>query len=655
MWAPDSGAVELPLLERISDPEELLAQVVECLQAKDAHGLKTYILEHKFKDQSVFWELILKIGNCVHAVNSENNPAFFDVCNRCLVYLVKVGNPKETLLAILEQMDSFIDDIAFKSFLPLIQMSLLKIPSKLFHSLDIALETVSAHLTRLPPPENVQLEGDEVKVFHMDKTVVRLVDILQAYLDFLEPFVKGIDLTRDRSSEPLMQQAAVLKRHLAHVFDHPLYYLVLTHDQESSRVKSDSRLCVEQAMSLFAHLETDFYRFLRNVGLDSFENSCRDGLKDLLSKDTDSFVEEEHDNEENERRAKSLENNTSKSTKDIVENWDFKLSVTHTAQACIAYLIHSEHLGIDKFPAVFSHQHLLEFHLSYLTLLLENTTYPVNMKGLLLTDSLVKLISKSSIVSDSLDNPGYLSVINDLIIVMIKCPVKDHRVLATKLFPLLISKFDAAGRYKIYVSILSSCSHSGIKGFLITLMKNDIAEHLRFLKQRESSSIDEPIDAVGDSAREMQQFYEGKRLRKLLLLALSLPESETSDMLENSDQIISGLNLLRFLVLADPASANLTKFWDYMSVIEKQFIEPLRRGLDLSRAHYKLEQDNVSQGRAKPEGAKEGPEVSVSVGGMNVPAMEKKEKLQLIGKALNTHDIMLGLLARVSELMDQSK
>ncbi|CAL1536529.1 unnamed protein product [Lymnaea stagnalis] len=639
MWAPETAGLEPPEFEKVDDPQQVLAQIIESLQQKDSHSLKKFILEHKLNDESIFWDLILKIGGSIDAETAENHPGFFDVCNRCLQYLIKVGNPKEILLALLEQMDRFIDDTKFKCFLPLIQTTVLKITTKLFHSLDTTLETVSCHLDTVPVPDNIQLEGEEIKLFHMDKTVVRLADILQSYLEFLQPFVEKIHMHPGQMKSAGRQEALVLRKHLIRVFDHPLCHLILTYYPESDKVKPDSRLCAELAMMLLSKVVTDFHKLFQYAKLQT-KKPDKITLPEKKS-------EEEYDNEENEQKL----NPTSESGNEVtgvVETWDFKMDISNLSCSCLVYLVHVEQLGIDKFPFIYRHDYTLEFHLDDIICLLKNPYYPINFKGLLLCQRLLTLVLKHSISSEYLDNQGYMALLNEIISIMINCPVRDHRTLATKIFPLFISKFDACGRYQIYQNVLSSCSHSGMKGYLITFLKNDIDESLK--KVRQDQALNKaPTGNISETC------FVGKRLQKILKLALDLPEKETTDMLENSDQIISALNLLRFLVIADAKPSNLTGFWNFEIEIESDFLSPLRRGLDLSKAHYELELDTLCQGRETNTNKNNSPEMSLSISGMSMSEMSKKEKIELIGKALNTHHIINSLICRVSELLEQQK
>ncbi|KAK3732039.1 hypothetical protein RRG08_026426 [Elysia crispata] len=636
MWPPENVDMDAPIIQRIADSEQLMAQIIECVEQKDSKGLKTYILEHKLKEESIFWDVILKIGECVKFEVMENHPEFFDVCNRCLLYLAKVGNPKESLLAFLQQMDTFeMDDTKFKNFLKFVQVVLNRIPSKLFHSLDITLETISAHLEVLPLPENLQLEGEEIKLFHLDDKVVRFNDLLDSYLDFLSPVVASADLSSQIITNAVANEALVLKKHLVQVFDHPLCHFILTFEPDIDRVKHDSRICAEKAMDLLSKVETNFHRFLKNSRPADKQETSEEGNQEVLDLDA--------------KDKGKVPGSEESLIADIVETWDFKLNVSALAKACISYLIHTEFLGLDKFPSVYRHDYMLEFHLDSLSVLLNNTNYAVNYKGLLLCRSLIDLVPDSSIAADCLDNPGYIDVLNGLINIMIKCPVRDHRTNATGAFPAVIAKFNPLGRHRIYQNILSSCTHSGLKGYLITLLKNDVGESLKVLKTESSKA--ERMQSLNSSPLPYKCF-SGNSLQRLLKLVFILPESERTDMLENSDQIISALNLFRFLVLSDPPTSNLTGVWDYIGTAEKDFIIPLRLGLDLSQAHYKLERDNIAEGRVTGE---KRPEISVSVEGGALPVAEREQKLDLLCKALNTHELMISLLCRLTEILEQHK
>lgn len=638
-----------PILQRIEDPQELLAQIVDCIEKEDSRGLKTYILEHKLRDESLYWELILKIGEKISAKVCEDNPVFFDTCNRCLAYLVKMGKPKEMLLAVLEQMDTFIDDVKYKCFLPPLQLSLSKISSKLFHSLDITLETVSAHIRGLTTPENTNLEGDERKLYHLDSVVVRITDNVEAFLNFLDPFVNSVKLSGKGLSDSKKHEALVLKKHLIRLFDFPFNCLDLTEDPDKSKPKTNSRLCVEKAMELLSHVETNFQRLISSADVTPVQ-PVREG-DDEKGDESDSREEGNYDNPLNEKKQKAIdESNAYNEDNDFVENWDFQLEITKEAQACLAYIIHVEHLGVHKYPQIFSYEFLFQYNLPAISLMLKNTFYPINYKGLLLCKAFTDLINQEAYVAYCLDDPHFIILLNDLIFVMTKCPVRDHRTLATPLFTSIIKKFQAGGRYQIFQNILSTCDHSGVKGYIITILKDDISN---FIKQRKTS-LSDSVHASTTATQEVISPFFGNKLKRLIFLVIKLPDKETTDMLQNADQIISTINFLRFVVVADPSHVNITGLWNYLSDIDTQFLAPLRLGLDISLAHYKLELNNILAGKATEDAGGNEMEFNVSAGGMNVPKMEKGQKINFFQQALNAHELMISLLCRLTELIDQN-
>jgi hypothetical protein len=81
----------------------------------------------------------------------------------------------------------------------------------------------------------------------------------------------------------------------------------------------------------------------------------------------------------------------------------------------------------------------------------------------------------------------------------------------------------------------------------------------------------------------------GASLYNLLKIVAVVEEGATQDILQISDRVVALLNFLRYLLLRDPPNENVTKIWDFISTIEKHFIDPLRLALDLSKGHYQLD------------------------------------------------------------------
>ncbi|XP_067651422.1 glomulin-like isoform X1 [Haliotis asinina] len=621
------GRSEPVLMERITDGQQLITQIKECVEFRDAKGLKTYILEHKLSNQSVFWELTSVLTQYITKDILDKNPNFFEACERCLSYLVRNGNPKEMILALLEQADCFNDDVKYSTLLRLSQATLMKLPSKRFHSLDIALETLSAHIKSLPHPQFTDLEDEEQQLLDSDTDVHRIEGVLSAYLNFLEPFVEEVSLFKAcrTGNNP---QVLTLKKHLYFLLEHPLAYLDLEYNRKEQKAKTTSRCLAERTLDLLVHVERNFHKYLQ---LARYESDRRhvDDVED--TEDTDAMVRE---NEENERRLDG-QMPSAVETDDKVENWKYVKSVPKLAQACLSYLMYVEHLGLDRLPSIYSHGYLLEFNLPFISLCLKRQEFLIIYKGLLLLNSFLDVLQLGSLSADILDNNAYMNMISDMLAVMIHCPAKKLRQMCVQLLPVFIKCFITEGRYKLLHMIIASCEHSGVQGFVTQILKEQIRDNLL--------------------CEVPERFFIGNYLDKILKLLMKLPDGPATDLLENSDRIISVLNLLRFLIIRDKPNQNITGIWTYFPKYEIEFLDAIRKGLDMSTAHYKLELTNLQEAKGDQWPLPEDLDFSVCVGGQSLSSMPKAQRMNVLQSALVTFDMTESLLVRLLELFDQQK
>ena len=192
-----------------------------------------------------------------------------------------------------------------------------------------------------------------------------------------------------------------------------------------------------------------------------------------------------------------------------------------------------------------------------------------------------------------LDDEKYKLAINSMIDIMIQNPVKELRQECVQLYPLFIAMFSLPARYKIYEMVINTCPHAGIIGYTIQLLKDQ-------------------VDFVLKNKSEDQNFL-GASLYNLLNIVAVVEEGATQDILQ-----IALLNFLRYLLLRDPPNENVTKIWDFISTIEKHFIDPLRLALDLSKGHYQLDLQDLKDGRLKSKGDNK-VDLGLTVGGMTMP------------------------------------
>ena len=595
-FQPEISLIKMDSVGKVKAIKESVAQ-------KDHSKLKKLIVEDLYDDENNYWELLSLFGECLTRENFDNYNEFFESCESCMVYILDQGNPKELLLALLEQADTFTEHIRFQTFLQLIQRTILRLPSKQLYSLELALETLAECFRNLELPKNADLEELETRAYELDPRVDKITQTVLGFLDFMGPFIEQVscDKKDQFEGEDLEKHIAALMKYLLQVLNHSLIYLNLTYDSKAERpVKSYSRVCAEKLMSLVNKICPNIHNLIEayKARNKAFEKRVKTGGEIL---DEDLFGEG---------------------------------LVSELALASLAYLVHAEGLGIMGYPSLYSHQGVLELNMPFILLLEKQTEVETRRKGILLLQCLISYIDPLYLTYYDLDRPEYFKILDYMFDIMVHCADRELRQLCVKLLPRFIQMFKLEARYQIFEKIFSTLKHSGAFGYCVQLLKNQIEEIL--------------------TITPMSNTFTGLKLKKLFLLMTSLKDGPATDLLENSDRIISVLNLMRYLVLKDTPSSDKMGFWKFYGDIERDFIKPLFLGLDMSQGHYAQELKGLEQGRTA-KNKDEKVEMSVTVTGFKMPKMERSKKMEVFRQALNTFDIIRSLVVRVEELAEQQK
>ncbi|XP_060587268.1 glomulin-like isoform X1 [Ruditapes philippinarum] len=591
------------IVESVADRMNLIR---ECVSYKDPVGVKKLILEDKFNEESEHWELISILGECITQENFDTCPGFVTVCERCMKYVLNVGKPKELLLALLEQADSFSDSVKFSTFLGLLEMVILKLETNQFYSLELALETLSDCIRNLELPKSLDLEGEERRAPDLDPVVDKINTDVAEYLNFLSKFVNCLTVSGCKESE-LQKKKNTLVKYLLRVLEHPLVFLDLQAKEVNGRtVKSGSVNCMERLMGLLTSLHPRFTELID----DSLSHNKRLDRRKRIKLDTSEDVSFEEE------------------------------PVSMMALSCLSYLMFVEGYGQHETSCLITKQGIMESNLKFVVALMRKEESEVRLKGVLLFQHLLGILNEGTVLSyEDLDRPEYFQILDALFDIMIRCPVKDIRQLCVQIVPGFIQLFDSRARYQISLKLFGTLKHAGAFGFCVQLFKNQMEE-----------IIADPWTGSKDS-----HIFCGINLKRVFLLMTSLPEGPATDLVENSDRIIAVLNFIRYLVLKDPPKTNLTGFWDFYPHIEKEFLKPLHLGLDMSKGHYQLEITGLEEGSQSKKSLEEQVEMSISVAGFKMPKMARGQKIAIMRMALNTLDLITSLLVRVNELVDQQK
>ncbi|XP_018579610.1 glomulin isoform X1 [Anoplophora glabripennis] len=299
--------------------------------------------------------------------------------------------------------------------------------------------------------------------------------------------------------------------------------------------------------------------------------------------------------------------------------------------AVLFYLVYSQEILIEIVPKVYCPIYFFQNCLHLVTSLLEINQQMCTEKGLALALALmqrIKFIKLSYLLLDSEDHYNFCMALTKIIIYN---QVDIIRKSALNIYQIYINSFEIRGFYLLIYNLISTLDHSGLIGFTITQYKDRLAQEF------------------SKNERNMSEYFKGSKLLKLLRRCCYLHKNEESDLIELSDQIMATLNLLRYLALRD--KNNTTQIWNYFDFLDGIYFKPLRKGIDLSRAHYELKIKELQE-----ESALRGvSETSVTVGGQRLLEMPKNEKLKVLYSSLTAFDIMDSILSRLIECIEARK
>uniref|UniRef100_A0A161MMT7 Glomulin-like protein isoform x1 n=1 Tax=Triatoma infestans TaxID=30076 RepID=A0A161MMT7_TRIIF len=209
---------------------------------------------------------------------------------------------------------------------------------------------------------------------------------------------------------------------------------------------------------------------------------------------------------------------------------------------------------------------------------------------------------------------------------------KKNREKAVPIFHKFLRIFDPRGRFYMLLALQDTVKEPGFVGYLATRTKDFVAESL-YTKNSEEL-----------------KYFTGKCLRDLIKKFCRLEGGCETDLVRNSDLIISSLNLLRYLIIRD--TENFTGFLELLPSLDNNYLSPLKKAIQMSRAHYELQKKEINQ-PSNTDGVKTS--TTVSVGGMELPHLSSEQKFQVIDGALNMFDLIDSLLSRLIECIHDHK
>ena len=135
--------------------------IVRALEDADVVKLKEIIDNEENKTALSDESMDIVPLACGHLTKEtqEALPHLVTACHDLLITLANLGNPKEMLISVLEQLDSFKDTISVIKLLPCLSIILTRVKlANMSVSWSWALEAVTCHVRTCPTPDNMGLE-----------------------------------------------------------------------------------------------------------------------------------------------------------------------------------------------------------------------------------------------------------------------------------------------------------------------------------------------------------------------------------------------------------------------------------------------------------------------------------------------------------------
>lgn len=575
-------------MEQSIDIVDLVSKLLDSGKYKEAISLPTeQQYEENFKDNC--WDLIAIVIGKIHDDTIVIKPSLHGTCEELLSIIVQKVLPEEGLLEFIEQIELAKNDAQFGIILTPLQNLLHRITTKKGRCLEWCLNSISTYIENIPTPE-YQLEGKERLLMDSEPNVRRIIKVYTMLPSFYNPFI--IEVLK----QPDVRTKQIINAFLISLLGKPLLFIDM--DPESS-AKSEAWKCCSTIIQDICTLENDVLKFLTYLEI------CYKEHQKSKSKTDDSDEE--------------------KSPYDHRE----KLNITSLSGLYYASLSGHFKMPENSLPYVYSTEYVVNTVLLSVVHLLSFTEYGPLAKGITLCEAVLNRLTRN-VSHILLSSSIHFDLCKSLSNVAIYSTYESIRKNAVNIIGAHINKFEYKGRYMLIKYLIGVTNHSGMIGYAITIFKNSIDDAFK-----------EPV---------LHECFTGTQLSSMIKKICYLPYGEESDIVELADQIISTLNLLRYLALKD--TGNITGIQDFFPTIETDYINKLRIGLNMSKAHYEVKLKDIEEGKKLPE---EAMNVSINVGGNMLQQIPTENKKEIIHSALNAFHLIEGLVARLSECININK
>ena len=581
--------------------------VQDCIDRWDLVGLNSEISKEESIEwiQKNAWDLVPLLVFPATEDNLSKCPQIVHACSRILCDPVaKLGNPKEIVLALLEHCEHSGDTLKLQHCLPAIETSLLRLDLKASNAIwDWALHTIIECIVKLDMPDIQVLEGNERVALEHDESYATRIALIAETTDVLESLTKKLCSFNADASVTLKLRGSLIWSCVQ----------MLANPLSSMNVEISAKSGVQtSAKMVSARLNT------------IIEKQCSNYM--LINKLEDFSL--------NFSNAKALSEDMSEEER-LVQlcQWSFGIGTL---------LHHNFQDNNFPFPMCYDPIFIFNTNLKVIIEMLafergqETCHYFRHEKALFLCQYLMQRINCENIPDDIFDAEDHFQLISKFHQVIIYHNMETVRKLAFQVYNQYFSTFGRKAKpfMAMFQFVLKKANHSGLIGHAIGKLKDKILQCMKLNTLQQS---------------EHQEIFSKTNLHQILKKICRLSNGAETDLLEVSDEIMASLNFLICLLLRD--KDNVFDLGQILPYLENDFINPIEKGLSMSRAHYKLKLEE-QKNPVHPESSSE---ISLMVGGQTLPEMSPDQVKEVVHAAMNTFDMMECVLCQLKDVISRNK
>jgi hypothetical protein len=305
------------------------------------------------------------------------------------------------------------------------------------------------------------------------------------------------------------------------------------------------------------------------------------------------------------------------------------------ALGCLAFFTHVAGLGQQFIPVITTGKYYLDTNVVYINILLCHRETQVISKGLSLLLAVLNMIEANTVDHSYIDNKDLAELLTNLRHLMTHSEHSVIRQESVKGFRKILGIFTPRGKYRLLRSLHEGQIQSGFAELLYLILKEEIATSI------ENDSED--------------SWFLGSKLESFLDEIFKVPPKSLQSefgIIEESNQVLSALNLLRFLLLRD--TENKTTIHRIFPRLENTYLKKLRDVVTFSRSSITtLVQDKEDEIKGVVVSKKTSDDTILNVTTVDGSELEQgspKEQIEVLKSACLTLDMIESILARIGEI-----